>query len=101
MAFKNSTRLGSAFHVKYHIPKNLNFSVESYYGEFVRHLALRTDEHIGISSLTKKQVKPKNSSVDNHLLFCNHLASYNDFSILTCENKVLTRTEIEPVNTHL
>ena len=42
---------------------------------------------IGISPLTKKQVKPKNSSVANHLLFCYHSASYDDFSIVMCEHK--------------
>ena len=40
-----------------------------------------------VSSLTKKKVKPENSSVGNHLIFCNHLASYDDISIPTCENK--------------
>ena len=48
---------------------------------------LRIGEHIGISQLTRKQVKPKNSSVGGHLLLCNHSASYDDFSILTRENK--------------
>ena len=33
--------------------------------------------------------KPKNSSVADHLLLCNHSASYDDFSILTHENKRL------------
>ena len=33
------------------------------------------------------QVKPKNSSVADHLLLCNHSESYDDFSILTRENK--------------
>ena len=35
------------------------------------------------------QAKFKNSSVAGHLLFCNHLAPYNGFSILTRENKSL------------
>ena len=34
-----------------------------YYGECMRHLNVRIGEHIGISPLTRKQVKPKNSSV--------------------------------------
>ena len=46
-------------------------------------------EHIGISTLTKKQVKPENSSVADHLLLCNNSASYDDFSILTRESKKL------------
>ena len=48
---------------------------------------VRIGEHIGISALTRKQVKPKNSSVADHLLLCNHSASSDDFSILTRENK--------------
>ena len=39
-----------------------------------------------ISPLTRKQVKPKNSSIVDHLLLCNHSASYDDFSILTRDN---------------
>ena len=42
-----------------------------------------------MSTLTKKQVMPKNSSVADHLLFYNHSASYDDFSILMRENKKL------------
>ena len=95
--FKNKTRLGNKFHFKDHIPKNLSSGViykfqcglcnESYYGECMRHLNVRIGEHIGISPLTRKQVKPKNSSIADHLLLCNHSASYDDFSIITCENE--------------
>ena len=45
------------------------------------------ETHIGISPLTRKQVKPKSKSVADCLLLCNHSASYDDFSILTRENK--------------
>ena len=51
------------------------------------HLNVRIGEHIGVSPLTKKQVKPENSSVADHLLFCNHSAPYDDFNTLTPENK--------------
>ena len=47
---------------------------------------MRTGEHNSISPLTKKQVK-LNSSLTDHLLFWNLLASSDDFSILTHENK--------------
>ena len=47
----------------------------------------RIGEHIGISPLTRKQVKPKNSFIADHLLLCNHSASYDDFNILMCEKK--------------
>ena len=55
--------------------------------ECIGHLNLKIGEHTGISPLTKKQVKPKNGSVVNHLLFCNQSASPGNFSILTRENK--------------
>ena len=96
IVFKNETRLGNNFHFKDQIPKDLTSGVvykfqcglcnESYYGECIRHLNVRIGEHIGISPLTRKQVKPKNSSVADHLLLCNHSASYDDFSILTRDN---------------
>ena len=57
----------------------------------MRQFHVRIGEHIGISPLTRKQVKPKNSSVADHLLLCNHSASYDDFSILTRENKKFLR----------
>ena len=95
--FKNKTRLDNNFHSKHQIPKDLTSHIvyefqcglynESCYGECVRYLNVRIGEHIGISPLAKKQVKPKNSSTANHLLFCNHSASYENFSILICENK--------------
>ena len=95
--FKNKTRWGNNFHFKDQIPKDITSGViykfqcglcnESYYGECVRHLNVKTGKHIGISPLTKEQVKPKSRSVANHLLLCDHSPSYDDFSILTRENK--------------
>ena len=92
------TRLGKNFYSKDWIPNDLTSGAvykfqrglcnESYYGECVRHLNVRIGEHIGISPLTRKPVKPKNSSIADHLLFCNHSASYDDFSIVRCENKM-------------
>ena len=76
----NKTRLDNNFYFKDQIPKDLTSGV-------VYKLNIRIGEHIGISPLTRKQVKPKNSSAADHLLLCNHSASYDDFSILTRENK--------------
>lgn len=60
---------------------------------------VRTSKHIGILPLTKKQVNPKNSSAGYCFLFCKRPASYEQFSILTRENKkAFTRTETDPVN---
>ena len=77
--FNNKTRLGNSFHFKDRIFKDLTSGVvnnfhcgsrnESYYGEGVGQLNLRIVEHIGISPLTKKQVKPKNSAVSNLYYF--------------------------------
>ena len=95
--FESEIRLGNNFHFKDQISKDLSSAVvykfqcglcnESYYGECMRHLNVRIGEHIGISPLTRKQVKPKNSSIVDLLLLCNHSASDDDFSILTRENK--------------
>ena len=95
--FENKTKLGNNFHFNDQILKDLTCGVvykfqcglciESYYGECMRHLNVRIVEHIGISPLTRKQVKPKNSSVADHLLPCNHSESYDGFSIQTRENE--------------
>ena len=56
-------------------------------------------QDIGMSKLIKKQVKPKNSSVVDHLLFCNHSTSYNKFLYSKVqEQKTFTRTEGDPGN---
>ena len=60
---------------------------KSYYGECVRHLNLRTGDHIGISPLTKKKVKPKGSAVSDQLSLCNHSSSFKNFSVPTKENR--------------
>ena len=60
---------------------------ESCYGECVRHLNVRIGEHIGVSPLTRKKVKPKGSAVSDHLLLCKHSPSFENFSVLTKENK--------------
>ena len=73
IVFKSQNKLAKAFRFKDRIPKELTSGViykfqyglcsESYYGECVRHLNVRIGEHIGISPLTKKKVKPKGSAV--------------------------------------
>ena len=63
------------------------FRNESYHGKCVRRLNVRIGEHIGISQLTKRKVKPKGSAVINHLLLCNHSPSLENFGVLTKENE--------------
>ena len=97
IVFKSQNKLAKAFHFKDRIPKELTsvvvykfqcgFCNESYYGECVRHLNVRIREHIGVSLLTKKKVKPKGSAVTNHLLLYYHSTPFENFSVLTKENK--------------
>ena len=98
IVFKSQNKSAKAFRFKDRIPKELTSGVvyksqcglcnESYYGECVRHLNVRIGEHIGISPLTRKKVKPKGSAASNHLLLCNHSPSFENFSVLTKENKM-------------
>ena len=96
--FENKTLLSNNFHFKDRIHKDLTsgghfkfqcgLCNESCYGKRVIHLNVRTGEHTAILPLTKNQVKPKNISIVDHILFCNHSASYDDFTILTRQNKM-------------
>ena len=97
IVFKSKIRFGNNYNFKDQISRDLISGIvykfqcglcnESYYCECARLSNVGIGEYIGISPLTEKQVKPKNSSVVDHLLFCNHSASYDDFNILTRESK--------------
>ena len=98
LIFKSQDRLCNNFCLKDPVPQILTSSVfykfhcglcnESYYGECVRHLAVRSGEHIGISFLTNKRVqRRKDSVVCHHLLNCKYSPTFEDFSILCHENK--------------
>ena len=98
IVFKCQTRLSNSFRYKDPIPKDLISGVvykfqcglcnESYYGESIRHLDIRSGEHIGVSPLIGKKVKPSNNSaICDYLLYCNCLVSFDNFSILARENK--------------
>ena len=55
----------------------------SYYGEMDKHLRVRAGEHIGLSCLTFKKYRPsKESTVHDHLLFCDNDPSFEEFSVL-------------------
>ena len=59
----------------------------SYYGDTDRHLNVTCGEHIGISPLTSKKTKPsKESAIRDHLLICNNVPSFDEFSILAHGN---------------
>ena len=97
IVFKSQNKLAKAFRFKDRISKELTSGVvykfqcglcnESYYAKCVRHLNVRIREHIGISPLTRKKSNPKGTTVRDHLLLYNRSPSFEDFSVLTNENK--------------
>ena len=98
IVFKCQARLSNSFRYKVPIPKDLisgvaykfqcDFCNEPYYGESIRHLDIRSGEHIGVSLLTGKKVKPSNNSaICDDLLHCNFLPSFDNFSVSAHENR--------------
>ena len=98
IVFKCQTRLSNSFRFKNPLPKDLISGVvykfqcglcnESCYGESIRHLDKKSEEHRGMSPLTGKKVKPSNNSaICDHLIHCNFLPSFDNFSVLAHENK--------------
>ena len=96
--FKSQNKLCNNFRFKDSVPEIITSGVvyrfqfglcnESYYGECVRHLALRIGEHIDILRLTNKRVQPrKDSAICHHLLNFNYSPTFEDFSVLFHENK--------------
>ena len=57
---------------------------EPYYGECVRHLAVRLGEDTAVSPLTNKKVQPRKDSAACHdLLNCNYSPSFEDPSVFS------------------
>ena len=93
IVFKNQINLSKVFRFKDRLPYDLMSCVAykfqcgrcnaSYYAETDRHLKISSREHIDISPLSFKKVKPSaESSIRDHLPFCNHDPSFDDFTIL-------------------
>ena len=93
IVFKSQRKLANVFRFKDRLPFDLVSGVvykytcgrcySSYYGETDRHLKVRSGEHIGISPLTFGKVEPsKESAIRDHLLNCNNIVSFNEFTIL-------------------
>ena len=52
-----------------------------------RHLNIRVGEHSGVSPLTGKKSKTKKTTaIKDHMLFCDHVVSLEDFKILASSN---------------
>ena len=56
-------------------------------------------EQLGISALTGKRAKgDDDSTIKEHLLFCNHTPEFEDFSILASKNNDFKVTLMESSN---
>ena len=91
--FKSSTRISKFFQFKDKMPYCLCSNViykflcgrynATYYGETCWHVSIRVGEHSGVSPLIGKKSKSKKSTaVKDHMLFCDHIVSIDDFKIL-------------------
>ena len=55
----------------------------SYYGKTYRHMKVRLSEHQGVSPRTGKRVKGTlSTSLRGHLLDCDHIVAWEEFSII-------------------
>ena len=97
MILKSTNHLSLLFRFKDVIPKELRSHLvykclcsscnATYYGKKERHLNVRSGEHIGLSPSTGNRVACKPSAILDHLLLHEHNnSSFNDFSVLCCEN---------------
>ena len=97
IVFKSQRRLSNVFCFKDRLLSDLVSGVVykytcgrcsfTYYGETDRYLKVRVGEHIGISFLTFKKTKPsKESAIRDHLLNCNNIPPFEEFTILTNGN---------------
>ena len=97
IVFKSQRKLSTVFRFKDRLPSDLVSGIvykyscsrcnSTYYGETDRHLKVRSGEDIGISPLTFKKTKPsKESAIHDHLLKCNNIPSFEEFTILTNGN---------------
>ena len=58
-----------------------------YCGETCRHLNITVGKHLGVSPLTGKKSKAKTvTAIKNHMLFCDHIVSLDDFKIGASSN---------------
>ena len=93
IVFKSQRKLSNVFRFKDRVPSDLVSPTcgrcnSTYYGETDRHLKVRIREHIGISPFTFKKTKLlKESAIRDHLLNCNNIPSFEEFTILTYGNK--------------
>ena len=79
--FKSTTRLGNFFRFKDKVPFTLRSNV------VYKFSCGRVGEHSGVSPLTGKKSKTKKTTaIKDHMLFCDHVVSLEDFKILASSN---------------
>ena len=55
----------------------------TYYGKTKRHFKVHVSEHMGVSARTGRNIKStKNFAAHDHVLLCNNIVSFEDFSVL-------------------
>ena len=102
IVFTSPVRVKSFFTFKDKLPKILlsesfyNYKCggcnATYYGKTKHRFKVQICEHLGISHFTGKMVKidsNKLKAIQEHFLCCNHSLSFEDFSFLTRESKIL------------
>ena len=93
VVLRTKNRLSSKFTFKDKISKELcsffcyKFQCSScnatYHGKTKRHFKVRVSEQMGVSARTDKNIKStKYSAVRDHIVICNNIVSFEDFSIL-------------------
>ena len=61
----------------------------TYYGKTKCYFKVHVSEHMGVSTRTSKNIKSsKNSAVCDHMLICNNIVSFEDFSVLANGTKM-------------
>ena len=94
---KSTNHFSSLFRFKDVIPKDLRSHLvykflcsrcnATYFGKTARHLNVKSGKHISLSSLIGNRVSCKTSPISDHLLSHEQInSSFNNFSILRCEN---------------
>ena len=97
--FKSSTRISNFFQFKDKMPYCLRSNVvykfscgrcnATYYGKTCRHLSVRVGYHSSALPVTGKKSKSKKSmAVKDHMFFCDHIVSIDDFKILATSYSV-------------
>ena len=92
--FRSPTRISTFFPFKDKVPKYRRSSVvysftcrccsASYVGQTTRHIHTRISEHLGVSPITgKKSTSPTTSSIHSYISAFGHLASFDDFKIIS------------------